>query len=74
MINYTINVTQDRNYACVEALYRGPTYPNRQITSLYSDVIDNVIVGLLGSTHKIECLSRRTVFDVLAHEYRITTK
>ena len=74
MIKYTINVTQDRDYACVEALYRGPFYPNRTTLNLYGPVLDNVISGLLGSTHRIECLSRRTVFDVVAHEYRLTTK
>jgi len=74
MIKYTINVTQDKNYACVEALYRGDTYPTRTTLALYGPVLDNVITGLLGSTHRIEVLSRRTVYDVVAHEYRITTK
>jgi len=74
MIKYTINVTQDRNYACVEALYRGASYPSKTTLALYGPVLDNVITGLLGSTHRIECLSRRTVFDVVAHEYRLTPR
>lgn len=71
---YTINITQENHYACVEALYYGKENVNSLVAARYSQAIDTLVIGLLGGTHSIECLDRKTVGDVRSHEYKIDLK
>ena len=71
---YTVTIVQENNYVSARALYQGPADVEQLIRHRYSDAIDAVIDALFQSGYSINCLTRRTVDDVRAHEYDLHDK
>ena len=70
--NYRITITQEQNYVSAEAIYHGPADVNKVIEHVYSAAIDDLVKSLFGRAYELTVLSRKTISDVRAHEYKLT--